>query len=581
MINYGWRIWRYFRPYGLRIVLSIGLLALSTVAGLLKPWPLAIIVDSVLGEKPLPNGLEHWMGTATPTARLTQLALMMAILHGAHAVLVSIQNGTVILLGLRGLERIRSAVFDWLLGLSIRRWNSLPQGEILYRATWDAFSIQTLFTQGVFGVLGASTQVLAMTWVMLHLNLSLTATALLTIPILVLVMRQFGGAMSRLAGDAQLEETALATRLQQTVTNLLLIQSFTREQEESGQFRLGLDRSRESRWRQHRAELAYLVVVALVLGVGSAGLVYVGARQVVGGALTVGGLWVFLAYLAQLYEPLNQLSQLGTTLTNAFAGTRRVIDLMEDQPNETDGKQVFRARETGLPGIRFESVSFSYDGQRAALNGVTLEVHPGEVVALIGPSGAGKTTLLQMIPRFLEPSHGVIRMDGIAIPELERRSLRRGISVLLQEPLLLPTTIAENLGYGNPQSTREEIIEAARLANADEFIRRLPKGYDTIVGDGAARLSVGEKQRLNLARAFLKNAPILLLDEPTSALDVESESLVLEGLRLLTKQRTTIMVAHRLETLRIADRIVELRDGRIGAIYRTDEWFNSRRLLVS
>ncbi len=576
-MRHSWRIWSYFRPDGLRILLSIGLLALSTAAGLLKPWPLALIVDSVLGGKPLPEWLRPWIGTASPAGTLTRLVLLMAALHGAHALLVSLQNGTVILLGLRGLERIRAAVFDWLLGLSMKQWNGLPQGEILYRATWDAYSIQTLFTQGLFGILGATTQVLAMTWVMVQLNLSLTATALITVPILVLVMRQFGGTMSRLAGQAQLAETTLATRLQQTVANLLLIQSFTREPEETEQFRVGLEQSKESRWRQHRAELAYLVVVALVLGSGSSGLVYVGARQVVSGALTVGGLWVFLAYLAQLYEPLNQLSQLGTTLTNALAGTRRVIDLMENQAVEVDGNRPFQAEAGRLPAIRFEAVSFSYDGRRAALDEVNLAINPGEVVALIGPSGAGKTTLLQMIPRFLDPTSGVIRMDGVAIPEFERRSLRLGISVLLQEPLLLPTSIAENLAYGNLQSTREQIIEAAKLANADDFIRRLPKGYDTIVGDGAARLSVGEKQRLNLARAFLKNAPVLLLDEPTSALDVESESLVLDGLRLLTKKRTTIMVAHRLETLRIADRIIELRNGRIGSIYRTEDWFNSRR----
>jgi ATP-binding cassette subfamily B protein/subfamily B ATP-binding cassette protein MsbA len=481
-------------------------------------------------------------------------------------VLVAVQNGTVIQLGLRGLGRVRTAVYDWLLRLPLGQWNALPQGEVLYRATWDTYSFQTLFTQGLFGLLGASAQVLAMTWVMARLNVPLTLTALLTVPVLMVVMRWLGGRMARFAGDAQAADTSVATRLQQTVANLLLIQSFTREPEEARQFQGSLVDATSARWRQHRAELAYLAVVAGVLGVGTSLLVWMGSRQVLAGMLTVGELWVFLAYLAQLYEPLNQLSQLGTTLTNAFAGSRRVIELIEEPEAKPDGTQKFPQSEGRLPEVRFDDVHFSYDGRSPALDGASFDAQPGEVVALIGPSGAGKTTLLQLVPRFLVPASGRVCIDGIPVVEIALRLLRAEVSVLLQEPLLLPTTVAENLAYGKPEATRAEVEEAARQANADEFIRRLPQGYDTLIGDGAARLSVGEKQRINLARAFLKDAPILLLDEPTSALDVESESLVLEGLKSLTRNRTTLMVAHRLETLKIADRVVSLRGGRVEAV---------------
>ncbi len=561
-----WRIWSYFRPDRTRLIVSVGLLALSTAAGLLKPWPLAIIVDCILGNQPLPEPWAGWVSAATPTASLARLVSAMAFLYAAHALLVAVQSGTVIQLGLRGLGRVRTAVYDWLLRLPLGQWNALPQGEVLYRATWDTYSFQTLFTQGLFGLLGASAQVLAMTWVMARLNIPLTVTALLTVPALMVVMRWLGGRMARLAGAAQAADTSVATRLQQTVANLLLIQSFTREPEEARQFQGSLVDATSARWRQHRAELAYLAVVAGVLGVGTSMLVWMGSRQVLAGMLTVGELWVFLAYLAQLYEPLNQLSQLGTTLTNAFAGSRRVIELIEEPESKSDGTQRFPHSEGQLPEVRFEDVHFSYNGRSPALDGASFEVQPGEVVALIGPSGAGKTTLLQLVPRFLVPGSGRVRIDGIPVAEIAVRSLRGGISVLLQEPLLLPTTVAENLAYGKPEATRAEVEEAARQANADEFIRRLPQGYDTLIGDGAARLSVGEKQRINLARAFLKDAPILLLDEPTSALDVESESLVLEGLKSLTRNRTTLMVAHRLETLKIADRVVSLRGGRVEAV---------------
>ncbi len=565
-----WRIWSFFRPDGARLTVSVGLLTLSTAAGLLKPWPLALVIDCVLGQKSFPGGWAGWMGSLPPTAALAVLVTAMAALHLFHALLVALQNGTVIHLGLRGLGRVRCAVYDWLLRLPLRRWNALPQGEVLYRATWDTYSFQTLFTQGLFGLLGASTQVLAMTWVMARLNVPLTLTALLTIPVLLAVMRGLGGRMARLAGIAQTADTSVATRLQQTVANLLLIQSFTRELEETRQFQRSLADASSARWRQHRAELGYLAIVAAVLGAGTALLVWMGARQVLAGWLTVGELWVFLAYLTQLYEPLNQLSQLGTTLTNAFAGSRRVIELIEEPNGKPDGNRAFPRSLNSVPEVRFESVHFSYDGRSPALDGASFEVLPGEVVALIGPSGAGKTTLLQLVPRFLEPMSGRVCIDGISVAEIALRSLRTGVSVLLQEPLLLPTSVAENLAFGKPEATRDQVVAAARQANADDFIRRLPQGYDTVIGDGAARLSVGEKQRINLARAFLKDAPILLLDEPTSALDVESEELVLEGLRALARNRTTLMVAHRLQTLQIADRVVSLRNGRVEAIQAAD-----------
>jgi ATP-binding cassette subfamily B protein/subfamily B ATP-binding cassette protein MsbA len=305
---------------------------------------------------------------------------------------------------------------------------------------------------------------------------------------------------------------------------------------------------------------------ANVLALGTAAIVGFGVGRVEQGVLTVGELLVFLAYLTQLYEPLNQLSHLGATVSNARAGAHRVLELLEDIPpvGRDEGQESLPGR--GQWSVEFVGVGFGYTAERQVFQELNLAIAPGEVVALIGPSGSGKTTLLQLIPRLLDPDQGEVRVGGRAVRKLRREDLRKNVSLVLQEPLLLPTTVAENIGYGCEGATREQIEAAARAANADGFIRRLPAGYDTVVGEGAARLSVGEKQRINLARAFLKDAPVLLLDEPTSALDSESEQAVLEGLRSLLKGRTVLMVAHRFATLREVNRIAVLNDGKIQEI---------------
>jgi ATP-binding cassette subfamily B protein/subfamily B ATP-binding cassette protein MsbA len=268
---------------------------------------------------------------------------------------------------------------------------------------------------------------------------------------------------------------------------------------------------------------------------------------------------VFLAYLAQLYEPLNQLSHLGGTVATAQASAQRVLQWLDTPLPPTGGTPPPRP-DAGV-ALEFAGLDFAYEPGRPVLNGLDLRIEPGEIVALVGPSGAGKTTLLQLIPRFLEPDQGRVRWCGLDLKALDRDALRRQVSWVLQEPLLLPTTVAENIGFGREGATRAEIEAAAKAAQAHGFIERLPQGYDTRVGDGAARLSVGEKQRIHLARAFLKDAPVLLLDEPTSALDGESEAAVLAAVQRLTRGRTTLMVAHRPETLHIAHRILRLEGG--------------------
>jgi ATP-binding cassette subfamily B protein/subfamily B ATP-binding cassette protein MsbA len=554
------RLWRqilaFYRADWLRVGAALGLLLATTAVAIFKPWPLAWIVDRLArNDAAVP-------GPGDDLKVILGWSVLLAAVHALHALLGAAQQALVIHTGLRGLARVRRAVFGWLLRLSLRRLQGAQAGDLIYRATWDTHAFQTLFQQGLFTFLGATLTLVAMTVVMWRFNPALTLVALGTVPVLLLIMRFFGPLMSQRAGRAQAADSGVAALVQQAVANLPLIQGFTREQTEADRFEASAAGSLAARWRQHRAEVVYLAVVAVVFALGTAGIVVLGAREVTAGKLTVGRLLVFLAYLAQLYEPLNQLSHVGSTVSNARAGAERVLELLAED-RTTKAEPQLKNRTFPPAELAFEDVSFAYAAGQPVLRNVCVSLRAGESVALIGPSGAGKTTLLQMIPRFLDPDSGVVRLAGEDLRSYPRPWLREHVALVLQESLLLPTTIAENIGYGRAGATRDEIEAAAAAANAHEFIRRLPQGYDTVVGDGAARLSVGEKQRLNLARAFLKDAPILLLDEPTSALDAESEGLVLASLRRLMKGRTTLMVAHRLATIREVDRIVVLNAGEV------------------
>ena len=554
---------RFFCPDWPRIVLALALLVIVTSVGVLKPWPLALLVDCSLGQRPWPGWLGNPFGAA-PATRVPVLCSWLIGLHGGHAALQAALNFVLINTGLRGLARVRRAVFAWLLELSPKRLQARSAGEVIYRATWDTYAFQTLFQQGVFTTLSACASVLLMVGVMGRLNLRLTLAAMAVIPPLLLLMERFGRRMADRAARAQADEARLATLVQQGLALLPLIQSHTQEPYSANQFGIATEVALISRRRQHGTEVLYLGLVAALFAVGTGGLVWLGAQEVQLGRLTVGALWVFLSYLTQLYEPLNQLGHLGGTMSQAKAGVARVLELLNESTSNPSSERRLTPREA-QSDLEFDSVDFSYQPDRLILKGLTLRVPAGATLALVGPSGAGKSTLLQLVPRFLDPDPGpgVVRLGGIDLRKFDRRSLREQVALVWQEPLLIPATIAENIAFGQPNATSAQIEAAARAANAHEFILRQPKGYDSPVGEGSVRLSVGERQRLNLARAFLKDAPILLLDEPTSALDGASEAAVLAGLQLLRRGRTTLMVAHRLETIRDVNWVAVLVEGQV------------------
>ena len=556
------RALQFFRPERARIAGVLALMLAGIGANLLKPWPMAVLVDSVLGSKALPTALQSWSGDKAGLIAL--LAGATVLLHLLQGGLNATQNFLAISVGLRGLRRVRNEVFGWLQRLSLRFHQGRNTGDLIHRAAWDTFSFQTLFQQGMMTSASAALSFGLMVIVMAQLNGRLTLVALATVPLLLLVIRTFGKRMTEQGASAQQADSQVTSLVQQNIAALPLVQSYTREDHEAAHFSTHTEQAQERRLAQHGWEVAYWFAITAVFGGGTAGILWLGANEVLRGTATLGELLIFLTYLGQFYEPLNQLSHVGATVSNASVGAKRVFEIL-DTPEEVkdaaDAKPVVRSSLRGE--LTFSSVTFRYTDDREILRDLSFNLAPGQSAAIIGPSGVGKTTLLNLVPRFFDPSSGSIQLDGADLRSLRVRDLRAHVAIVLQEPILLPTSIAENIAYGRPGATRAEIEAAAKAANAHTYIEKLPQKYDTLVGDGAARLSVGERQRLNLARAFLKDAPILLLDEPTSALDAESEALVVESLKRLMRGRTTLIVAHRLSTIRNLDKILVLEDGRV------------------
>jgi ATP-binding cassette subfamily B protein/subfamily B ATP-binding cassette protein MsbA len=580
----------YYRPDASQIALVLALLVVSIVLNVLKPWPMALLVDNVLAQKPypdwVPGQIMHW----DQPAQLALLIGALLALHLGHATISGIQLYVSIGVGLRGLRRVRNEVFGWLQRLSLRFHHGSEAGDIIFRAGTDTCAFQTVFQQGLLVCVTAFCTLLFMVIVMVRLNWQLTLLALATVPFLLFSIKKFSREMRARGLAAQQAESKVYSLIHQGILAMPLIQSYTREKHEQQRFKTETERARRHKMSQHGLEVFYWFVISVILGLSTAAVTWFGARQVISGALTLGELLVFLAYLAQMFEPLNQLSQVGAMLSSASASIRRVYEILDTPDEVTDRPdarpvRATRVGDSPVPGnrssssssldaqgnIAYDDVSFGYQKDRPVLRGISFRLHAGESAAIIGPSGAGKTTLLNLLPRFFDPINGAVLLENVDLRALRVKDLRAQIALVLQEPIILPTTVAENISYGKPGATMEQIEAAARAANADEFIRRLPLQYRTVVGDGGTRLSVGERQRVNLARAFLKDAPILLMDEPTSALDVESEALVVASLFDLMRGRTTLMVAHRLTTIKQVNKVIVVEEGNVAEMGPPEE----------
>ena len=566
------RMTHHVAPHSPQLGALIVLILVGAGLTTLIPWPMKLIVDHVFTGEPLPEYLD-WLvtlaGTGTAGALLAWLAgstlFLFAANRGVQVVKTYIETG----IGNRMTYSLGGELFGHLQRLSLKFHHRQRSGDLVRRVITDSGCIRELVIGVFVPGLTSIASLLVMFAVMWHLNPILSAVALLAaIPMPVLI-RILSPRMTERTYVQQKFEGQIMALAEQTLSAIPVVQAFGQEDHEEQRFR-ALSRSTINAYLQTIvSQLQFSVGVNASTAVGTAVLMVAGGVQVLHGSLTVGSLLVFLSYIAALYGPMETLAYLSSSLASATARARRVLEVLDAEQEVRDmaGAVVLPARPPGEAGrIAFEGVSFGYEADCPVLHDIELVVEPGETIALVGPTGAGKTTLVSLIPRFFDPWTGRVTLDGRDIRECELASLRRQVSLVLQDPFILPLTAAENIAYGRPEASREEVIAAAMAANADEFIRGLPEGYDSRLGERGATLSGGQKQRLAIARALLKDAPILILDEPTSALDAQTEAQLLEALERLMRGRTTFIIAHRLSTIRNADRILVLDEGRVAEI---------------
>ena len=549
----------YLWPYRVPFAFALAQVGLMSACELLKPWPLKIVVDNVLGDAPLPFGL---VATIGKPAMLVVCATTLVLVQGLLAALAYWNNRTTISIGQQMVNDLRSDLYQHLQRLSLSFHANRQVGDLLYRLTADTYAVQTLTMNGVFPVVSAAMFLGGMTIVLMRLDWMLTLVALAICPILYVAIQRMTGHITEVSVSVRELESDVYSSVQHGLSAIRVVQAFTQEEAEHRRFLAQSTASLSASRRLYLVQTAYSGVVSTLIAVGTAFVLWLGAWRVMSGTMTVGDVLVFLGYVAALYAPIAAVSQTYGSIQSAKAGIWRVFEILEAPEVVKSGPlAIDRAKLRGE--IRFEAVDFSYDGTRMVLSDVNLSVPAGTSIAFVGPTGAGKTTLVSLLPRFYDPRSGRVLLDGVDLREFQVESLRRSIAMVLQPPIVFPATVRENIAYGRPGASAAEIERAADLAQLGPFLARLPAGLDTRIGEGAANISEGERQRLTIARALLRDAPILILDEPTASVDAETEALLVAGLKTLMKGRTIFIIAHRLSTVRDADQIAVLRDGRI------------------
>jgi ATP-binding cassette, subfamily B, bacterial len=554
---------RKLLPYlsGYRWQVALALAQVFLIAGfeLVKPWPLQIVIDDVLGGKKLPfAAVSSW----APEGILIGACLALVAAYLGSGGLTLWHNYTTIRVGQGMVNELRGALYAHLQRLSLAYHGRQRVGDLLYRITADSFAVQTMVMNGVLPILSALILLGGMLLVLFPLDPSLTLLALTVVPVLFALIAGFNRKIVVVAGEVRDRESRIYSLVQWAMTAIRVVQAFTKEDEEHRRFMGASRESLRSTLRLYTWQTLYSAAVNVVIAGGTALVVYAGARAVMSGALTVGQLIVFISYLAQLYGPINQITQSWGLIAGAQAGARRVFEVLDTETDLVDGWREFP--DGGARGeVRWRRVGFRYRSDTPVLSDIDFAAPAGSTIAIVGPTGAGKSTLLGLLARFFDPTSGVVEVDGVDLREYLLKSLRSQIAMVLQPPLIFPLSVRDNIAYGRPGADDRQIEEAARLARIHDTITALPAGYETQLGEGGAALSEGEKQRVTIARALLRDSPILILDEPTSALDVETEALVMQGIERLMRGRTTFIIAHRLSTVRRCDRIVVLRDGGI------------------
>lgn len=555
------RLLPYIRAEWRPLLLTGVAMLAATLVTLVRPWPLQVIVDSVLGARPAPAWITAPLGESGQYELLAAatVSMILVLLLGLLAELA--QKYFSELLGQRMVLELRCDLYAKLQRLSLRFHDRSEVGDLIYRLTTGAAALQHIVTYGFLplAIQFLTAAVIATTIFLLDVRLGFAALAI--VPFLVVWTAWSSEGVKRRSRSLAGADRTLYATVSEVLGAIRAVKSFAMEDVEQQRFATRARASQEAYVQVMTLSTAGGLVTQAIAGLGTAAIVFLAALAILRGELTVGELLVLVAYVQALYGPITYVASSAMVIQRSAASIELVVQLLhEDDEHAAEGRRALR-RVAGR--VRYQNVSFGYDETRLALNDVNVEILPGEMVAFVGRSGAGKTSLLSLLPRFYSPLSGRILLDGVDIATLDVQWLRRQIALVLQDPIVFSSSLAENIAYGRPDATRDEIIAASQAAGLHDFISDLPDGYDTTVGERGVRFSGGQRQRLSIARAFLKDAPILILDEPTSNLDAITERHIFESLQRLAYGRTTLVIAHRLATVQRADRIVVLDQGRL------------------
>ena len=557
-------IWSLLKPYRGSLVIILAAMLVQTAMSVATPWPLKIILDNVVGVHKLPHWLDDFLrpfmsgGTKMQIAAAAAIATILIALLGAAASYVANYYTTSV--GQWVANDLRLRTYHHLQQLSLNYYNTHEMGTLLSTMTADVQTIQNFASSSTLGILVDMFTIVAMLVIMFWLNWDFTLIAVGVTPFMLLMVSRFKKAVKKATREVRKQQSNVVAVVQQGLESMRVVKAFGRQDLEQEELSEVSKATVEAALKARRVKALLSPIVVVTVSLCTAFVLWRSSSLILKGAMTAGALTVFLSYLSKFFKPVQDLATMTNTIAQTAVGVERVRAILE--ANDVIEERSDAREPEPLKGeIKFENVAFAYNKDAQVLTNVNFEIKAGQMVGVVGPTGGGKSTIVSMIPRFYDPSAGKVSIDGVDLRDYKINGLRNQIAYVLQETVLFRGTVAENIAYGRGSATRDEIVAAAKLANADEFISKMPHGYDTMVGDRGDTLSGGQRQRIGIARAIIRNNPILILDEPTAALDTESEQLVMEALERLMKGRTVITIAHRLSTIRNSDKIVVLKGG--------------------
>ena len=556
------------RPFWLHI---IGIFALGLVAAplaLLTPVPIKIIVDNVIGTEPLPNLLTQFLPAGIVKSTISLLTFAVALLVMTALLTQLLELGVSLLKTYTGEKLVlefRGKLFRQLQRLPLAYSDLRSTSDSSYRVQYDALSIQHITIDGVIPFITSAITLLSMMYVILRIDWQLALVALTIAPILFILTHIYRRKLRSYAREVKKMESSVLSVIQEVLTSIKLVKAFGQETREQERFMQKSSEGFHARLKLTRVEGFFGLLLGLVIALGSASVLFVGVNHVQQGIITLGSLLLVIGYLSQLYAPLKTMSRKAASLQSHLAGAERVFAFLDEAPDVPE-REITVPLQRAKGGFSFHNVSFSYQPEQPILKNINFEIPPGTRLGLAGVTGAGKTTLVNLLTRFYDPTEGEIFLDNIDLRDYRLAELRNQFAIVLQESILFSTTVAENISYACPSATEEQIIQAAQAAGAHGFIQNLPQGYNTQVGERGIRLSGGERQRIALARAFLKEAPLLILDEPTSSVDITTENAILKAMDRLMEGRTAFLIAHRESVFSICNLRVEIHQGSISNI---------------